>query len=454
MIRLIYGTAIVGTLAAAATPQVAFGQTAPAVPNFGNYQSLDGAYRVGVNVTNQLNGFNAMQSFQQNTIEDITDYLDPSQISPVIGQQNAQFAAIQQVYDLRGALALAGYAQNSPVLTIRFVTPAGQTVNRADGTPCTFAFTGQTRQQAFNVLDTALDDDTSPITLGLQECLSRSFARFSPVDLLGGNPGSLQSSIARNALDLTSGDSVIEEESASEGVANTAGDPFIVGASYTTGGAGRFDIQRIDARIQRSFRVFEGNRAQLKIDLPFSYSRISGAKGYSAQLGVGLEVPVIARRWSLEPRVAFGAVYSGDSGTYGNVLQASVSSRYVLNGVGRGRLVIGNMIGYSTTLDPIGTQAKLNPDLKNVVLRNGLAYELPFKGRVGGRSVSMRGSYAFTKFFGSDLRNDNFHEVTLSFGLRGREESVRARRDLVRLNLSTTQARGYHTYTAGLGFRF
>lgn len=453
MSRVAVGTVIVGTLAAATIPQVAFGQTAQTVPNYGNYQALQGAYRIGVSVTNQLNGFNQMQSFQQSTIDNITDYLDPSQISPIIGQLNAQFGQIQEVYDIRGALALAGYQQNSSTLTVQFVTPTGQAVTRADGTPCTFAFTGQTRQQSFNTFDTALDDSSTATAMAVQECITRSFVRYSPVDLLAGNPGSLQATMVRNALDFTTSGSLLEEEPGPDG-ANTAGDPFVIGASYTTGGAGRFDIQRIDGRIQRSFRVFEGNRALLKIDLPFNYSRISGAKGYSAQFGVGLEVPVIAQRWSLEPRVAFGAVYSGDSGTYGNVLQASVTSRYVVNGLGRGRLVVGNMIGYSTTLNPIGVQANLNPDLKNVVLRNGLAYELPLKGRVGGRSVSMRASYAFTKFFGSDLRNDNFHEATLSFGLRGREESVRARRDVIRLNLSTTQARGYHTYTAGFGFRF
>lgn len=443
-------TVIYGAMAAAVLPQVALAQS---VPNFGNYQALNGAFRIGVNVTNQLNGFNQMSSFQQDTIEDITDYLDPSQISAQIGQLNAQFAQYQAVFDLRGATALAGYQQNSAILTVNFVGSDGQLINRANGTPCAFSFNGQNRQQAFNSFDAAVNDDTSVTSQAIQECISRSFVRNSPVDLLAGNPGSLQSAMVRSALDLTSGDSLIEQESGPGG-ANTAGDPWIIGASYTTGGSGRFDIQRFDGRIQRSFRVLEGNRAQLKIDMPISYSRISGSKGYSAQLGVGLEVPVIARRWSLEPRIAFGAVYSGDAGTYGNILQASVTSRYVIDGIGRGRLVIGNMIGYSTTLAPIGAQANLNPDLKNTVLRNGLAYELPLKMRLGGRSSSLRASYAHTKFFGSELRNDNFHEATLSFGIRGREESVRAKRDLIRINFSTTQARGYHTYTAGLGFRF
>lgn len=440
-----------GALAVAALPQTAFAQT---IPNYGNYQDLGGAFRVGVQVTNQLNGFTQSAAFEQDTIEDITDYLDPSAIAAVVGQINAQQGAIQQVYDLRGGTALAGYAQNSSILTVRIVGPDGQVINQANGTPCSFAFNGGTRQASFNTFDAAVDDESTPTSQAILGCLSRAFVRYSPVDPLAGNPSSLQSTLARSALDLTNGDSLIEESASGEGGANTSGDPWIVGGAFTTGSAGRFDISRLDGRIQRGFRVFEGNRALLKFELPFNYTRISGAKAYSAQLGVGLEMPLIDQRWSLEPRVSYGLVYSGDAGAAGHILQGSVTSRYVISGVGRGRIVIGNMVGYSRTLDPPGTDANINPDLKNVVFRNGLAYDLPIKGLVGGRSTSVRASYGFTAFVGDDLRNNSFHEATLSFGLRGREESTRAMRDLIRLNLSTVQAKGYQTYTVGLGFRF
>jgi hypothetical protein len=352
------------------------------------------------------------------------------------------------VFDLRGATALAGYQQNSPTLTISVVSPTGQVINRQDGTPCTFAFQGATRQASFDAFDEAIDDENTPTSQALLGCLGRAFTRFSPADPLAGNPNSLQASLTRNALDLTNGDSLIEEG------ANTAGDPWIIGATYTRGSAGRFDIDRFDGRIQRGFRVLEGNRALLKFDLPINYARINRTKVYSAQLGLGLEVPVIAQRWSLEPRIGYGVVYSEDAGSVGHILQGTITSRYVLQGVGRGRLVIGNMIGYGQTLDPPGTNANINPDVKNISLRNGLAYELPLKMRVGGRLSSVRGSYAFTNYFGDDLRNNSFHEASLSFGLRGREESVRATRDLVRLNFNTVQAQGYQSYTAGLGFRF
>jgi hypothetical protein len=435
-----------GSAAAVAVPNQA---TAQAVPNLGNYQSLSDNFRVGVQVTNALNGFNQQQSFQQSTITDITDYIDPSQVAGVVGGANAAVGALTAVFDLRGATAIATYGQNSSTLGIRFVGPDGQTVNLKNGTPCTFTYAGQTRQASFDTFDEATEDEDAPTTRDLFRCISRGFSRYSPIDPLAGNPGSLQSALLRSALDLTNGDSLVEG-----GGANTAGDPWIVGASYTTGSAGRFNVGRTDGRIQRGFRVFEGNRALLKFDLPFSYSRANKISAYTAQVGLGLEVPLMEQRWSIEPRVAYGAVYSKEAGAAGTILQGTLTSRYVVQGLGRGRLVIGNMVGYGATMNPPGTSSNLNPNLSNWSFRNGLAYELPLKASIGGRLTSLRASYGFTAFTGDKLRNNSFHEATLSFGLRGREESVRATRDLIRLNLNTVQARGYHTYTAGLGFRF
>jgi ubiquinone/menaquinone biosynthesis C-methylase UbiE len=74
--------------------------------------------------------------------------------------------------------------------------------------------------------------------------------------------------------------------------------------------------------------------------------------------------------------------------------------------------------------------------------------------RLMNRATSMRASYTFTNFEGSKLYNNNFHEATISFGLRGREDTPKQFRDVVRVILSTVQAKGFSTYTAGLGFKF
>ena len=420
------------------------------LPNYGNYTGLGDLFRVGVQVTNAVNGFSQQARFGQGTIHDLDDYLDPENIATYVGFANAQQAAVAEIYDIRGLPALAGYAQNSTTLTVRFVKPDGTTLTQKGGAPCTFTYTGATREESYEAFDDETGDPSTPTGKALIRCISRGFARTSPVDPIAGNPQSLEATLARGALDLSSGDSLAERG----GGANSSGDPWIVGAVYTGGSAGRFDTKRVDARIARSFRVFEGSRALLKFDLPFNYTRIGGANSYSAEIGLGLEMPLIERRWSLEPRLGYGIVYSAQQGSVGHIAQATLASRYVIDGIGRGRLVIGNLVGYGQTLGTPATNYNLNPDIKNWSLRNGLAYELPLKFSAGGRLASLRASYTYTRFLGDTLFSNDFHEMTLSFGLRGREESVRATRDLIRFNVTAIEARRFHSISGGIGFRF
>ncbi|MBA4354373.1 MAG: hypothetical protein C0409_06735 [Novosphingobium sp.] len=447
-----------GVLFGAASTFGLVGQaSAQSVPNYGNYEGLEGNFRIGIRITDPVFGLPPVErSFEQGTIEDIETYLDPREIAayftqPTVGAIYAQVGQVSGVFDIQGAPVLAGYAANGRTLSLNFVNPrTGATVTDASGHICSFAFTGATRQAAYDQFAAAVDDDSSPTSQQMFQCLSRARAEFSPVDPLVGNPLSLQGSMVRSALDLAEGDSLVEMDPAAG--ANSSGDPWIIGATFAGGSAGRFDITRVDARIAKGWRVFEGNRARLKLDLPFSFTRIKGATAYNGQIGLALEVPV-KTNWSLEPRVSYGLVYSGDQGSVGHMVQGSIASRYVIRGLGRGQLVIGNMVGYSSTLKTPG-DINLNPDIKNWVFRNGAAYELPLKMRIMDRSTSMRASYTFTKFAGDKLFNNNFHEGTISFGLRGREDTPKQFRDVMRLIFSTVQAKNFSTYTAGLGFRF
>ena len=112
------------------------------------------------------------------------------------------------------------------------------------------------------------------------------------------------------------------------------------------------------------------------------------------------------------------------------------------------------MVGYSTTLPTDVTGYDVDPGVKNVVFRNGLAYELPLKAQVLGRGASVRASYTFTAFTGDKLYADTFHEGTLSFGVRAREGEARNGYDLYRININGVKAKGYSSISAGLGFRF
>lgn len=457
MMKKLFGGVLFG---AAATFGLADQVSAQAVSNYGNYEALKDNFRIGIRASDPLFGAPTIErSFEQNTIEDIETYLDPREIAAYINNNTgstvgafyAQFGQIDGVFDIQGAPVIAGYAANGRTLNLNFIDPhSGHTVTDASGDPCTFQFTGTTRQAAYDQFEAAVDDDATPTSQRMFQCLSRARARFSPVDPLVGNPYSLQGSLVRSALDLTEGDSLVEMDPAAG--ANSSGDPWIIGATFASGSAGRFDITRIDGRVAKGWRVFEGNRARLKLDMPFSFTRIKGATAYNGQIGLALEVPVKSN-WSLEPRVSYGLVYSGDQGSVGHMVQGSIASRYVIRGLGRGQLLIGNMVGYSTTLKTPG-DINLNPDIKNWVFRNGAAYELPLKMRIMDRATSFRASYTFTKFAGDKLFNNNFHEGTISFGLRGREDTPKQFRDVMRLIFSTVKAKGFSTYTAGLGFRF
>lgn len=441
----------VASLAAMAIQDAASAQTAP--PNFGNFQALTQNFRVGAQAFNPVTGVTTELSFQQQVITDIQEFLDPFQIAAALGPAYNDQTRVSQVFDLRGAPVLAGYALNSSALTVVFVDPtSGATVTDASGAACSFTYNGATRQASYNTFDADTDGSGTPEADLLARCLSRSLARFSPVDPLAGNPFSLLGSMAKASLDLSEGGSLVEQDGENGG-ANSSGDPWIIGAAYSGGSADRFNLDRIDARVAKGWRVFEGNRARLKLDIPFSYTTVQGAAAYTGQIGLGLEMPLKDNVWSIEPRISYGIAFSGDQGTAGHIVQGTVTSRLAINGLGRGRFVIGNMVGYSTTLNTPG-DTNLNPEFNKFLFRNGIAYDLPLKLRLGNRGTSVRGSYTFTNFTGDRLYNNNFHEITLSFGLRGREDSPKALRDVFRLNFSTVQAKGFSAGTVGVGFKF
>lgn len=445
---LLGATAAMGMVIAGA----AGAQTTVTPPTQAEIDHLSSLFRISVQLTT-AGGVPLYDTYGLNIASRSYEFMDPVRLRERYVRNGVSLyndrAAVSGVMDFRGLLIQGAYAANSTSFTIRI--PA---LDEA-GERYTSVFTGRTRDEAYAQFDSYLDDIDGPDAERLVRAMLRALARTSPIDPLAGNPGSVQGSLVRASMDLSSGDSAIEQDAASGG-SNTAGDPWIVGANYGWGSSngGRYDIKRIDARVARSFRLGEGGRALLKIDSPVSYSEVNGARAVTAQFGVGVEVPVIAQRWSLEPRVGYGITASDQIGSLGHMLSTTVASRFVVGNVGRGRIVIGNMVGYTQTLGTGFAGYNINPGLKNWAFRNGLAYDLPLKFRGLGRNTSMRASYTFTNYAGDDLYFNKFHEFGLSLGLRGREESARNARDLIRLNLGLTKAKDYSSWSAGLGFRF
>jgi hypothetical protein len=422
--------------------------TGPGAPTTTQLDQLSSLFRISVNLR-APSGAILTDTYGLNRAERSYEFMDPVRLRERYGAQYTDRSAVAGVLDFRGLAILGFFDANST--TFRISVPE---LDRA-GERYTNIFTGPTRDAAYAQFDSYVNDIEDEDAERLVRLLLRALARTSPIDPLAGNPGSIQGSLVRSSLDLSSSDSAIEQDAASGG-ANTPGDPWIVGANYSWGSSngGRYEFKRVDGRVARSFRLGEGGRALLKFDTPFTYSEVNGARAVSIQTAVAVEVPLIARRWSIEPRLGYGLTASDQIGSLGHMLSTTLASRFIAGNIGRGRLVIGNMAGYTQTLSTGFTGYNINPGLKNWVFRNGLAYDLPLKFRGMGRNTSMRASYSFTNYAGDKLYFDKFHEVGLSIGLRGREESARNARDLVRLNFSLVKANNYTSWSAGIGFRF
>ena len=254
-------------------------------------------------------------------------------------------------------------------------------------------------------------------------------------------PNSIQFQSYRAALDLAS----IDVEGA---------DRFsITGDADTVGGAGTYfdstgvDGERVEGKYEKRWRPFEGQRTRALIDLPVQATVLNGSGDVAggALLSGGLEIPV-QPNWSISPRAAFGGAAGsdafGDDGVTGTV---SATSRYRFPQVGRGDLVLGNMIAY-TGDSALGRN--------NVVFRNGIAYQWPLKQMMFGRQVSVRASYVNTYIAGDAVGIDLYHEVALNFGVRLREQDIRNKFEALRFGILYTNASDYNAVTLTVGYRF
>ena len=353
--------------------------------------------------------------------------------------------AVTGTLDFRGVPVIGRYAENSNQFIVDFPTIGERRV-----------FNGLTRSQAYDAADFYFDELPDGEAEDLIRRLLASLAAFSPVDPLAGNPNSLQGSLVRGGLDLTSPGGALEDDAGGggAGAANQDEPAWMIGATYSDFTAGRFEGRRLDLRGERSWRVGEGSRSRLKLDVPFTLTETEGASQVVGSVGLGYERPVIPGRWSLEPRVAYGAVVAPDLGSAGHMGSASLTSRYRIDGPGRGFAIIGNMIGYTTTLPLDVDGTNYSPEVSNVVFRNGVAYQYPLNRMVSGRAASVRASYTHTGFTGDELFLDSYHELGLSFGVRGREDSPRNAFELFRLTGAYTFGDDYDSVTVGVGYRF
>lgn len=274
-----------------------------------------------------------------------------------------------------------------------------------------------------------------------------------------GSPNSMQHTAVSTALDLNQ----LDDDDADS--AETPGDADTVGGAFTYWGSAGQKGQRYDLRYQKAFRPFEGSRARVLVEPVLNILHVNNGKTATmGTLSTGVELPV-QPNWFITPRVAYGVTDAGPyfGSTSSEILTVSATSRYKIAQVGRGDLTIGNMIAFSTTTD-IGLGRKPGFYIKEnvVTFRNGLAYQLPFKGRMfGGRQGSLRMSYVWTKLTDDPQSYENVHEAGISIGVRTREAEQKNRFEQMRIGLLYTHAVSSFSHdfdsdavTLTLGYRF
>jgi hypothetical protein len=324
--------------------------------------------------------------------------------------------------------------------------------------------TGPTREAAAQDLVTVAKAlPTSKVQL-LEQSVLAYWAQSSSTDLLAGNPTSAQGIAVRNAMNLAEDDSVLDGEAApasaetasksgaSKAEANAGS--WLIGAAYGQSyGNGSSDDNRVDADMEKNWRIFEGQRTRLQLTIPVSYSYAGGRQAFQGGAAIGLEQPVLPQ-WSLEPQLSWGFGISNKIESIGHIAAATLTSRYRIDGVGRGYFIVGDMVGYTETLSTAMFGTQINPRLKNWVFRNGVAYELPLDYMVFGRGASVRASYVFTNYTGDPLYVEHYSEASLSFGVRSREGQLHNTFEALRLGVTATWGPRYNLLSGAIGFRF
>lgn len=283
-------------------------------------------------------------------------------------------------------------------------------------------------------------------------------ARAAPYLATVGSPNSLQHAAVTTALDLS-------EPDADGGFDMPEGDADTIGAAFTYWGAAGQEGQRYELRYQKQFRPFEGSRARVLVDpvLNILHANKVGT-AIMGTLSAGVEIPV-QPNWLITPRIAYGVTDAPlDFGTTSReIVTLSATSRYKIAQVGRGDLTIGNMVAWSTTTKLGIAKTPAFYMKENVfAFRNGLAYQLPFKGRMfGGRQGSARVSYMWTKLTDDPQSYENVHEAAISIGIRTREVEQKSRSEQLRIGLLYTHGTSsfshdfdYDAVTLTVGYRF
>lgn len=248
--------------------------------------------------------------------------------------------------------------------------------------------------------------------------IMKKLVEVSPHDPVAGNPNSMMSQMV--ASDFSNGFNSIGSNIGNKSEDNTS-NLIGIGARFSSLRQNGINNNSVTLPFSYTIRADIDPRRQFVFNAPLTYTEVDGAKAYNLGLGAAYRLPM-NDEWTLTPAVNYGAAGSKDLGAFGQAVSASLTSAYVFNGNGYD-VVIGNMVGYYRTLKLSAGGYSYDPDIANVVFRNGAMYSMPVT--VMASKMSLEFSLIDTRFTGTALYNEGYDEIGITLGTNKNASTAR-----------------------------
>jgi hypothetical protein len=288
--------------------------------------------------------------------------------------------------------------------------------------------------------------------------IEHALAAVSPADPVAGNPGSLQSTMSISGFNAafstapgSTGTSVSTSHAAG---AAPGGQPNAIGIGAEFGHftESNTNINAITIPLSYNFGVGADDKYRIGIELPLTYIDTQGAKSGAASLGLDLTVPV-TKYFSLTPRVAAGVTGSLDLASAAALWSSSVTSAFHFGYNGYG-FVIGDMLGYSKSLNVSIGSYSVDPRIGDAFTKNGAMIAIPTE-KFGLEIPFLPQSdlqlfVTDTRFWGTKLYEMSLQEVGFSFGSSALQVIGQD------IRVGATYVHGQHSngFIANFGFAF
>jgi hypothetical protein len=272
--------------------------------------------------------------------------------------------------------------------------------------------------------------------------IQRAIAKITPNSVTAGNPSSMQSQMVASQFDqgfISGASQVIGAPATSSGTTSSGGPTAGESTGTGTGGAvqqglrssslvglglniRRFrqddiPVQTYGLPLSYGWQFDEHDeRRRITLSVPLMGGTVGDIKVFSAQASLAVGIPM-DERWTLTPSIAYGVAGSLGLAQAAHQVGVALTSAYKWDLPDGAMLSMGNMVAYYNTLKMKVDEYTSNPNISNVVLRNGLMYATPVEGSwLGAEKLTAEFSIVNTQYLGTELYVKSSNEVGVTVG--------------------------------------